>query len=455
MRYRALDVFLGDQPRRRVGLLFQYGTGRSAITRLVPDGGYWNADNAPVFAQLALVADPDTRAAFLAQYAAQPFFNGEGELLPPFFQNLLPEGPLRRHLEELGQLAKDDHFGLLSLCGTDLPGAVYVRPAPLDKQSIAAVVTQHNDALEMSVVPVPVPEATSLSGVQPKLSLVQSGGSGGSGGRYVARTKDAQGVHIIAKLPTVEYPLLPQVEALSMQLAAAAGVTVCQVALAPLEHIDSEQPFVLGEGKSFLAVTRFDRGGSGGAHIHCEDFAQILGVPPEQKYTHPYATYATMLQLLLGMPALGTDAACELLRRIVVNDLLGNFDGHLKNFGLLYRDGRTPALSPAYDVVAYAAYMPGRGHALRFTAESPAHERLSPAVLRRLCNAAPGLLETKAQAVVRETVQKAFATWPGLIDAAPLLDAQKQRLLRHFEATPAVASLAKRAAAKAAKAARA
>lgn len=109
-------------------------------------------------------------------------------------------------------LDKGDDFGLLSVCGTDLPGAVYVQQAPLDNKSVADVVTQGNDALEMTVTPVPLPEATSLSGVQPKLSLVQAGG------RYVARTKDAKGVHIIAKLPTVEYPLLPQTEELSMRM---------------------------------------------------------------------------------------------------------------------------------------------------------------------------------------------------------------------------------------------
>ncbi len=444
MRYRALEVYLGQQPHIRVGLLFQYGTGRSAISRLVPDDAYWKADSAPVLSQFALVADKETRAAFLAQSATQPFFNGEGELLPNFFQNLLPEGPLRRHLEELGALDKDDHFGLLSLCGTDLPGAVYVRPAPLDNQSIAGIVTQHNDALEMSVVPVPVPEATSLSGVQPKLSLVLQ-----PGGRYVARTKDAKGVHIIAKLPAVDYPLLPQVEELSMRLAAAAGVNVCQVTLAPLENIDSRQPFILGEGKSFLAVTRFDRTKT--MHIHCEDFAQILGAAPDQKYTHQFANYATMMKLVIGMAELGPDAAYELLRRVVVNDLLGNFDGHLKNFGLLYSDGHTPELSPAYDIVAYACYIPGRGHALRFTADGPKQERVTPGVIRRLCNAVPGLLETKAQSIVKDTVRRAYEAWPAMIEASSLLDIQKERLMTHFNAAHGIESLRKRAATKAAR----
>lgn len=432
MQYRALNVFLGPH-KRHVGLLFQYGTGPNAITRLVPEPKFWNDDKAPVLSQSALVEDPQARMAFLAEYTAQPFFNGVGDKLPTFFLNLLPEGPLRRHLEQIGNLDKNDDFGLLSLCGTDLPGAVYVEQAPLDKQSVAKVVTQGNDALEMTVTPVPLPEATSLSGVQPKLSLVQSGG------RYVARTKDAKGIHIIAKLPTVEYPLLPQVEELSMRLAAAAGVTVCKVALGSLENIDADQPFVLGEGRQFLAVQRFDR--SGPKHIHCEDFAQILGIAPAEKYNHPLASYAVMLNILVQTPGLGIDAAHEMVRRIVVNDLLGNFDGHLKNYGVMYPNGRTPKLSPAYDVVAYAAYLAGRGHALRFSTDGPKQARVTPQVIRQLCNEVPGLLEPKVNAVIRETVRKAFDAWPEMIATSSILDEQKERLLRHFEATPAIKSL--------------
>lgn len=435
MQYRALDVFLGPD-KKRVGLLFQYGSGSTAITRLIPDEHFWRDDHAPVLSQSGLVADSVRRAAFVAEHAKQPFFNGTGDKLPAFFHNLLPEGPLRQHLEQIGKLEKGDDFALLSVCGTDLPGAVYVEPAPLDASSVASVVTQHNDALEPTVTPLPLPEATSLSGVQPKLSLVMNGG------RYVARTKDAQGTHIIAKLPTVEFPLLPEVEELSMRLAAKAGVTVCEVALVPLELIHAEQPFVLGEGRMFLSVKRFDRTPT--KHVHCEDFAQILGAPPDQKYTHPGAHYATIFNVLINTPGLGNEAAMEMLRRIVVNDLLGNYDGHIKNFGLLYEDGRTPSLSPAYDIVAYAAYFTGRGHGLRFGPTSPKHARLTPLVVRQLCKDVRGLQEPIVNAMIRHTVKAAYTHWPQMIKASNLLPLQKERLLKHFDSTPAVASLTKR-----------
>lgn len=444
MKYRALDVFLGQgQDRRFVGQLFQYGEGGTAMTRLVPDKAFWTSGDMPVLSQFAVIHTEDERIKFFMEAAQQPFFNGEGETLPPFFQNMLPEGPLRQHLESIGELSKGDHFGLLSMCGTDLPGAVYVQPATYTQESIARVVTQNNDALEMTVTPMPVPDATSLSGVQPKLSLVLSGG------RYVQRTRDENGVHIIAKLPTVQFPLLPQVEELSMRMASEAGVTVCDVTLAPVSEIHADQPFVLGQETHFLAVRRFDRAGA--QHIHCEDFAQVLNIPPELKYEHPSANYAAIALVLLTTPGLGMPAVEEMIRRLVVNDLLGNYDGHCKNYGLLYADGHTPALSPAYDVVAYAAYLKGKGHGLRFTPDSPKHQRISPATVRDLANAVPGLAEPKIASIVRETVKKAYAAWPDMIQASALLDEQKKRLMAHFDATPAIESLRQRAAKTAAK----
>ncbi|RYX95205.1 MAG: type II toxin-antitoxin system HipA family toxin [Comamonadaceae bacterium] len=432
MNVLALDIFLGTE---RAGLLFQYGTGRTALTRFIPDAAFWSRADAPVFSWAAEDEDPQRRELFWRSYVGTPFFNAEGGRLPAFFQNLLPEGPLRRHLEELRGCGPNDHFDLLATCGTDLPGNVYAYPAHLDADALAAVVTQRHDALEMTVTADPLPEATSLSGVQPKLALVAHGG------RYVARTKDVDGTHIIAKLPTAEYALLPEVEDLSLRLAQAAGVEICEAWLAPLDDITAGQPFVLGESRQFLAVKRFDRGP--GAHIHCEDFAQILRIPPDEKYSHPAATYAAMTSILreaMGLaPAVGDAMAEELIRRVMVNEMLGNYDAHVKNFGVVYRDGRTPALSPAYDVVAYAAYLGGRGHALRFVPGGEKQARLTPATLRSFCNAT-GLLETRIRGVLNTAVGKACESWPALIAASSLLPKQKQNLLAHFENCDAVKS---------------
>lgn len=431
MRLRTLDIYLHD---RLVGQLFQYGEGANAITRLIPEASYWDDPQAPLLSWSA-VTEPASRQAFWRHHQTVPFFNGSGASLPNFFQNMLPEGALRRHLAQERNCAPDDHFEIFAACGTDLPGAVYARPAAVHPDATAAIVTQHNDSLEVSVVAQPMEDATSLSGLQAKWSLVAQGG------RYVARTRDSRGIHIIAKLPTVQYPLLPEVEELSLRMAAAAGVDVCRATLAALDMIDTDIPFTLGEARTFLAVERFDRRG-GREHIHCEDFTQILGVPPDMKYQHPAATYGLMGLVIRDM-GLGDEGVGELLRRLAVNELLGNYDAHAKNFGVIYRDARTPALSPAYDIVAYSAYLRGHGHALPFARNSAPRARLTPLTVRDFCNESQ-MPVPLAQTVVRDVVKRALEQWPDMIGDSALLDQQKQQLLAHLQGAPIAQSMIQR-----------
>jgi serine/threonine-protein kinase HipA len=62
----------------------------------------------------------------------------------------------------------------------------------------------------------------------------------------------------------------------------------------------------------------------------------------------------------------GPEATYEFVRRLVFSVITGNGHMHLKNWSLLYADGRTPALSPAYDLVATLPYIPGDTLALSF-----------------------------------------------------------------------------------------
>src|SRR5690606_26481949 len=236
-------------------------------------------------------------------------------------------------------------------------------------------------------------EGVSLSGVQTKLGVIKQKE------RYVGRSKD-QDTHIIAKLPVTGYPLLPEAEELSLRLARAAGVNACDAYLEPLSRLAALHDYEMGNAAAdtrFLAVVRYDRGPDG--RVHCEDFAQVFGVMPEDKYSTEYSCLA-VAATFLAYPSLGEAAIHELLRRIVVNEMLGNPDMHLKNIGLWYPDGRTPELPPAYDIVAHTLYAPSVGHGLRIL-PSPLEERLkprdtgggksrkiqlTPAVLRAFCN---------------------------------------------------------------------
>ncbi|MES2887669.1 MAG: type II toxin-antitoxin system HipA family toxin, partial [Pseudomonadota bacterium] len=401
MNVKALMITVGAQ---RIGVLFQYAMANAdVINRFVADDEFAALLDAPVVSAAFLAPLPEQARALWADVRSAQF-NGRhssrnGWLLPAFFQNLLPEGVFRDHVAALRGCDPQDHFEMLAACGRDLPGNVQAVPAELSRHELARYVTQHNDALEMSVTAEPLEEGVSLSGVQPKLGVIREGD------RYVGRTKDHD-THIIAKLPVVDQPRLPEVEELSLRLAAAAGVQVCTAELAPLSRLAVMHGYDLGdmdEATQFLAVVRFDRAPTG--RIHCEDFAQVLNVMPEDKYQA--ASYLNIAAAMMTLPSLGERAVHELLRRMAVNELLGNPDMHLKNIGLRYPDGRTPELSPAYDIVAYAAFGKRAGHALhilppamraaRPAAASPEKPRLSPSVVREFC-ADLGIAEKPAAA---------------------------------------------------------
>lgn len=456
MNVRALGVFIGEL---RAGTLFKYGENDNPILRFVVDDAYAQMANPPIVSLSMLAEDPEAQRALWANVGSK-LFNGRysnrnGWLLPAFFQGLLPEGVFRDHVAELRRCDPQDHFEMLAATGRDLPGNVYARPVQLSREELTHLVTQDVDSLEMSVTEEPMDDGVSVSGVQPKIGVIKEGD------RYVGRTK-LQDTHIIAKLPVVGYPLMPELEELSLRLAKAAGVTVCEAKLEPLEKLFVEHGYDLGDVNnktSFLAVTRFDR--APGARLHVEDFAQVLNVQPEDKYSKSYLEVAAVM---LAIPSLGERAVHELLRRMIVNELLGNPDMHVKNMGVIYEDGETPTLSPAYDIVGYSAYHRRNGHALfilppqsrdkpkaraqQANEAKTAKPRLTPSILREFCGLL-GLLEKPAAKVIQRAVLEAAKQWPDIIAQSALTERQKANLLAHFEGHPLVVSVRKREARRA------
>lgn len=428
MKFRALEISLGE---RRIGHLFQYGD----IIRLAVDPDY-AISNGPALLSLSLLAEvPEQQTAFFLNPTTPALNSVSPGQLPAFFQNLLPEGVLRKQIALERKCSEDDHFEILAACGNDLPGNVFARPAK-ELGLVEKLVTQKHDSLEMSVVDEPMEDGFSLSGMQPKLSLVKDGE------RFVV-ARHFVGGHVIGKLPVSAYDRLPQVEHLSLDLARAAGATVCKSSLLPMELIADSAPLAEGQGNHFLAVERFDRDIAGAfkGRLHAEDFAQVFGIDPMQKYSG--GAYSDIVKVLLAFPDLGKDAALEFVRRLTVNELLGNFDMHLKNVGLLHHSDGRIALSPAYDMVAYSVYVNGDGHALKWTPAQEKKQPLSPQLLRAFSNET-GMPEPQLRAVVRGVCVQAYKLWPTMIDDSDLLPAQKVRLKAHIMARPVMQSLIKR-----------
>ncbi len=116
------------------------------------------------------------------------------------------------------------------------------------------------------------------------------------------------------------------------------------------EHIQFE---------TLLAVKRFDRTDDG-LRVHIEEFAQVLGYTPKQKYgTDMLRDYGQMLRVLDQFSSRPSPETKEFLLRFVTYTLMGNTDAHLKNWALIYPDGTTPRLAPVYDPVIVSNFFAG------------------------------------------------------------------------------------------------
>ena len=425
MNVPVLVIYLGTV---EVGMLFQYAPeGAAPIQRFVVNEAYASElfGVGPVLSESMRAELPAQQRSFWLDITAAIFNanqDSKGQwLLPPFFQNLLPEGIFRRHVAEEAKIQPNDFFGLLAACGKDLPGNVRAVWQELDRPTLAQLVTQNNDSLEMTVGAEPFQDALSISGVQPKLGVNRL-----QDGRFVGRTRLGD-TSIIAKLPTPDYPRMPDVEAVSMTLAQSAGVDTCAFSLQPMSLLQAPHRYDLGEEAqgNFFAVQRFDRTPAG--RVHMEDFAQVFSAPPDMKYTQSYLDIAATL---IELPGCGENAVLELIRRIAFNDLIGNADMHLKNVALIYRDGRTAALSPAYDIVAQALYHPVKGHALKLfdDSEAPHNPRdpiWSPGRLRAFCSAL-GMQDKLANTHIRQVVLNTLKNAPRVVMPSGMTPMQKQ-----------------------------
>ncbi len=269
----------------------------------------------------------------------------------PFFSNLLPEGHLRSYLAERAGLSPVREFFLLWALGPDLPGAVSIAPSDGEAWPPAAGQDGASPRREHSRLAGPL--RFSLAGVQLKFSAVNESTGG--------LTIPAEGVggSWIVKLPSSRFPSVPENEFSMLSLARLVGIDVPRIRLLDLDAIGNLPEGLGAIAGQALAIERFDRAPDGG-RVHIEDFAQVFGVYPEDKYKK-----ASLRNIASVIAVEGSQAdIAELIRRLTFSMLIGNADMHLKNWSLIYPDRRSARLSPAYDLLSTVAYLPDRNAAL-------------------------------------------------------------------------------------------
>ncbi len=339
--------------------------------------------------------------------------------VPPFFANLLPEGHLRTYLAAHAGVKPEREFFLLAALGADLPGGVVVTPLDEEGRPIAPGEEIEDEGQARAEDPV---LRFSLAGVQLKLSamLEATGGltipAGGLGGEW------------IVKLPSAQFPSVPENEFVMLELARAVGISVPPTRLVPIENIKGLPADMGPLTGNALAVERFDRR-PGGRRVHMEDFAQVFGMFPDLKYEK--RSYANIAGVLWAET--GEEGTYEFVRRLVFSVLIGNGDMHLKNWSLLYLDSRTPVLSPAYDFVSTLPYLPNDQLALSF-GDSKRLDGITRDQVRRLAEKA-GLAVTPLSEIVAETVDRTREVWRGLPERDLLPHDLRKTIDAHLERT--------------------
>jgi serine/threonine-protein kinase HipA len=410
IRYLRLYLHTPENGKTPIGFLSVYGD----IFRVSFDDKYIQDKNRPILS-LAYkgVNEADTQA-ILSSERDMRVSRTDGKW-PVYFQNLLPEGHNRERLAKERQCGTDDEFDLLAAAGHDLMGAVEVEPVSAREGVPNNVRLWHTtigkDVLEPGFVDYPVEDASALPGVVTKFSAVQDGR------RYTIKRHGAPGSYIL-KLPTTTHPELAENEAAGFALLRSLDIDCAEASIIARE--DAELPDVV-PFDHLLAVKRFDRGPDG-TRIHMEEFAQILQFAPKHKYgkelINDYSTILNVLENLSSQP--GKDTV-EFVKRFIAFILMGNTDAHLKNWAVIYPDGRTPRLSPAYDPVCVTALFDNVPES-HYGVNKAIDARLSALTwddFEGLLVAAQVVRKGRLLKIAKETVKKAQDVWPAILESAP------------------------------------
>ncbi|HTD36638.1 MAG TPA: HipA domain-containing protein [Candidatus Limnocylindrales bacterium] len=401
----TLSVWLAD---RRVGTITNIPGDYNIF---VFDSAYAEDSRRPVLSQSLIGASGAPRRVVPRTH----------RVAPPFFANLLPEADtvLQSLLARHNGINRTRDFPFLAALGPDLPGAVVIRT----EQGEAS---EDQRSAEMDeTVPESRPLQFSLAGVQIKFS------AGSFAERLTIPVRGIGGSWIV-KLPTNAWPRLPENEFAMMSLAERIGLDVPPIRLVELDDVGglpADLPVLRSEEpRVAYAIERFDRTGDQ-TRLHTEDLNQVANQSPAEKYENkPMHWVAGVIATLCPV-----EDADELVRRLVFGICIGNNDMHLKNWSLIYPDGRNARLAPMYDYVCTRRYYPTAGLALTVGGQR-AFEAIDKASLRTFAERAE-LSPKRTVIVANETVERLKDVWTAFKDEIPERELV-EALERQFAAVP-------------------
>ena len=176
-----------------------------------------------------------------------------------------------------------------------------------------------------------IKDQTSLTGVQPKLSLHLNEHEGSQRLTIVGLWGS-----FICKPQTMQFKSMPETEDLTMHLAEVAKIDVVPHTL-----------MRMADGTLCYLTKRIDRDAKG-EKMAMEDMCQLTGRQTEYKYKSSYERIAKAIAQYSSMPKMDVTNFFE---TVLFSWITGNNDMHLKNFSLYEPQDGTIRLTPAYDLL--------------------------------------------------------------------------------------------------------
>lgn len=248
-----------------------------------------------------------------------------------------------------------------------------------------------------------VQSQVTVTGVQPKLSLDINDENKAGTKRFTI--VGLWGGYIL-KPPTPNYPHLPEVEDLTMHLAAIANINTVPHSLIRLQT-----------GSLAYITKRIDRNKKN--KLHMEDMCQLTERLTEDKYHGSYEQVAKAILKYSVNPVLDT---INFFEQVLFSFLTGNADMHLKNFSLINQPGIGYQLTPAYDMVATALVNPADDEDLALTLNGRKRKIRQSDFIAAFTTLK---LDTRQQANMLKKMEKAIPKWIAFIDNSFLNDKMK------------------------------
>lgn len=274
-----------------------------------------------------------------------------GNLVPPFFANLLPEGKRIEALASALGVSLKDEFSILAAVGADtigdiklLPGSLKKAPPSQHSLSVDGLLQEEDlrEILKQAANPnSPAFDQTALPGIQSKVARFLSTFTPNT---PISGHNSQLFRQVIIKCDNDIYPHLVENELYFLGLARRAQLHVPQHLLLHDEH-----------GHRALVVSRFDRlNDSDSERVHVEDGCQLLDKRPDQKYMGSFERLTYAVCDVVDDPG---KAARNMLRQYAFAYAIGNGDLHAKNISIWHNpQSGEIELSPVYDLVCTAAY---------------------------------------------------------------------------------------------------